>query len=133
MRISCARCPGSPQQDPVGTRVPDRCIKNSFAGCLCRDLLAGSCWTSCWTTCAESLYADLFVRMLHQDFCARSLLQDFCAWTFAKPLVVCRRPPARLYKREFTSILRDGRARTPQRIAFRKPKTQLSRFVRRLR
>ena len=46
---------GSPQQDPFGALVQDRCMRISCARCLCQDLLS----RSCRSTCARSLYEDL--------------------------------------------------------------------------
>ena len=62
MRISCAKCLRSPQQNPVEALVPDRCMRISCARCLCQDLLSR-------TTCARSLYADILRISLCQDLC----------------------------------------------------------------
>ena len=69
----------TPQQNPVGALVQERCMRISCARCLCQDLLSK-------TTCARSLYADLLRKSsvsgsLHQGpvyrtSCARSLYDE---------------------------------------------------------
>ena len=75
MRISCAKCLGSPQQNPLEALVQDRCMRISCARCLCQDLLSR-------TTCARSLYAHWGAsRATCRDHCMyesflRKILQD---------------------------------------------------------
>ena len=61
---------GSPQQDPVGALVQDRCMRISCARCLWQDLLG-----SCKSTCARSVCvcADLLCRFLYQEVCIKIL------------------------------------------------------------
>ena len=56
---------GSPQQDPKGTLVQDRCMRISCARSLYAVLSR--------TSCARSLYVDLLCISLCQDLCIRIL------------------------------------------------------------
>ena len=75
-KVSVSR---SPQQDPVGALVQDRCIRISCARCLCQDLL-GSCRNTCAKSACGSLVQDLSVRTSASGSCritcARSLYAD---------------------------------------------------------
>ena len=92
---------GSPQQDPVGALVQDRCIRISCARCVCQVLLSKrllvqdlcgslvqdlsvmmSASGSYRTTCARSLSAEFLCKIslsgcLHQDPVG-PLVQDLC-------------------------------------------------------
>ena len=67
----------SPQQDPVGALVQDRCMRISCARCLCQDLL----------TCARYLYASLFCISLCQDLCIRIFYDHLCKISVCGSLV----------------------------------------------
>ena len=84
MRVSCARCLRSPQQNPVEVLAQDRCMRISCARCLRQDLSR--------TTCARSLYADILrvslcqdlsIRILYDHSVCGSLAQDLCVRIFA--------------------------------------------------
>ena len=145
-RTSCARslyvdllCKisllGSLHPDPLGRLVQDLC---NVCGSLVQDLSVRiSASGSCRTSCARSLYEDLLSkialsRCLHQDLVG-PLVQDLCMKSEIATLPAFRAmdthdlrrgPHFEIRNRNFTCIPRTRHARSPQRVALRKQKTQ---------
>ena len=86
-----------------------------------------------WISCARSLCQDLCIRILYDHLCkisvCGSLVQDLSGVMSASGSsrtcrISCARSLYEIRHRNFTSISRDGHARSPQTVALRNPKSQ---------
>ena len=81
-------------------------------------------------SCARSLCHDVCIRILQDLLCKISvcgyLVQDLSVMMSASGScrTSCARSVYEIRNRNFTSISRDGHARSPQRVALRNPKSQ---------
>ena len=82
-------------------------------------------------SCARSLFHDVCIRILWDLLCkisvCGSLVQDLSVRISASgscSRTSCARSLYEIRNRNFTSISRDGHARSPQRVALRNPKSQ---------